>query len=703
MRQLFMIVVFVSATFASALSQNIDSLKKALVSAKDTNRIDCLNAISLAYILLEKKDSAEYFANKACSAAQKQQYIHGMAVCFSRKSQIVKHFNDDFVKSEALCRESLYWYERTDNKEGINEVYGYLIYTVFAQSRFDEAINYTKKQYAIAKQYNDQAGKMDALRWMYVIYRQTGNYEKSFLFAQQQYEFALQSKNKIWISNAIYGMALLYQLIEDYPNALSWFRKVLQMDDDEIRNDRIRTDNDIWFKMEFAEVFSHLNQFDSAWYYYNRFKPSKHQTPYLRVYWVSTGECYFLQKDYRHALQNFQLGLAEHIKLNDRNEIMRTLLDIGKTYLALGNNSEGLRYGREGLAIALKTKACQFIRDGYQILSTAYDRLHQTDSANFYYRQYISWKDMVANDQLKAKFTAYNYEQKIGMLAREKQLQQQQLQQSLQHKKMLLIGLGALLLFGFIFLRLIMLKRKNEAHRREILQNELQIEKLENERKQAAFQQQTTELEMQALRAQMRPHFIFNCLSSINSFILKNESETASDYLTKFARLIRMVMLRSKESVITLEDELEMLRLYLDMERLRFKNTFDYSIRFKNDVDVSFIYIPPLLLQPFAENAIWHGLLHKEGERHLTIECSEENNILQCTIVDNGIGRRAATIKSNSAEKQQSMGLKITRERLALFNGGPEHPTMLEIEDLFDKDGNAAGTMVSLQIRIKRN
>jgi tetratricopeptide (TPR) repeat protein len=697
MRQLLLILLLAPAAFTTAPAQNVDSLKKILSVANDTNQIDCLNALSAAYILLEKKDSAEHYATQAGDKAKKLKYIHGLAVSLSRQSQIAKHFDDDFIKSEILGRESLYWYERTGNKEGINTVYDYLAFSTFAQSRFNEAAYYIEKKYALAKQNNSLLGKIDALTWMSAIYRQSGNYEKSFLMAQEKYDLACTSKNKVWISTALYGMAQLYAQIEDYPNALIYFRRVLQMDDDEIRNERIRTDIDIWFKMEFAEVFSHLHQFDSAWHYYNLFKPSKDKDTYLRVYWVSTGECYFLQKDYINALKNFQLGLAEHIKLNDRNEIMRALLDIGKTQLALENNSTALQYGRDGLTIALETKANQFIRDGYLILSTTFDRLHQADSANFYYRQYIYWKDSVANDQLKAKFTAYHYEEQIKLLDKENQLQQQLLKQSSEHKRILIIGIGLLLLFGVIFIRFIMLKRK-------ILQNELHIQKLENERKQTAFQQQATDLEMQALRAQMNPHFIFNCLSSINSFILKNESEAASDYLTKFARLIRIVMHSSKEPVISLEEELEMLQLYLDMERLRFKNAFDYTITFKNEVDVSFIYIPPLLLQPFAENAIWHGLLHKEGEKHLSIAFTEEDNLLHCAIVDNGIGREAAaTQKSKSAEKQKSMGLKITRERLALFNGVKDHPNVLEIEDLFDNEGHAAGTKVLLTIKVKRN
>ncbi|MGK2860901.1 MAG: hypothetical protein ACSLE0_03150, partial [Chitinophagaceae bacterium] len=128
----------------------------------------------------------------------------------------------------------------------------------------------------------------------------------------------------------------------------------------------------------------------------------------MRIYRISTGECYYLEKKYLRALENFHPGLAEHKKLNDRNEIMRTLLDISMTYLALNNNLETLKYGWEGLEIALQTRAKRFIREGYQILSIVYDRLHQTDSANFYFRQYVTMKDSVLNDQTKGKFIAYN-------------------------------------------------------------------------------------------------------------------------------------------------------------------------------------------------------------------------------------------------------------------------------------------------------
>jgi LytS/YehU family sensor histidine kinase len=205
---------------------------------------------------------------------------------------------------------------------------------------------------------------------------------------------------------------------------------------------------------------------------------------------------------------------------------------------------------------------------------------------------------------------------------------------------------------------------------------------------------------MQAMRAQMNPHFIFNCLSSINRFILKNETEAASDYLTKFSRLIRMVLTNSTKTFITLEDELDMLKLYLDMERLRFKDSFDYSITFTNSIDADNIFVPPLLLQPFVENAIWHGLMHKaEGQGKLEVALNIEDKILTCIIADNGVGReKAAAYKSKSAEKQKSMGLTITAKRLSLLNKDLGEQTSFKFEDIRDEEGKPAGTRVILKM-----
>ena len=414
------------------------------------------------------------------------------------------------------------------------------------------------------------------------------------------------------------------------------------------------------------------------------------------------GEYYFLQKMYNAALQNFLQGLYFHKKLNDRNEIQRTLMFIAQAYLALDKNDSALQYGREGLSLAFQTKAKQIIRDGYKVLYSVYDRKNQKGTANLYFRQYAALNDAIANHQIKAKFTSYGYQQKIQLLDEESQLQQQRLKQTSQQKKILLAGIIIIFILGFILFSNILLKRKNEANIRRIVENDLQLQKLESKKVKAEFQQQTTELKLQALRAQMNPHFIFNCLSSINRFILINKIEEASDYLTKFSRLIRMVLYNSEKSLITLESELEALRLYLDLERLRFKNAFNYSITFINTIDINAVYIPPMLIQPFAENAIWHGLMHKKGIGKLEIQLCAANKALTCTVIDNGIGRNmAATFNSRSAEKNKSMGVEITAGRLALLNKSKNEAAVVNTEDMFDEEGNGCGTKVILTMPYK--
>jgi len=422
---------------------------------------------------------------------------------------------------------------------------------------------------------------------------------------------------------------------------------------------------------------------------------------------VKIGEYYFSQKQYIKALPNFLRGLHGHQQVNDRNQVMRASLNIAKTYLAIRNNDSAFKYGNTTLSIATQTSAKQFIRDACEILSSVYDRWHKPDSAYFYYRRYITMKDSVLNNQVKGKLAAYTFEQKMALLNKEKQIQKAQLQKESLWRKFLISGIIVLMLFSIIIIRVITLKRKNEAHKRELAENELQIQKLESERKEDALKQQATELEMQALRAQMNPHFIFNSLNSINRFILKKQSSEATEYLTKFSRLIRMILKSSANPTISLAEDLEALQLYLELESLRCEQKFSFKIKCDPDVDVDFIQVPPMLLQPFVENAIWHGLMNlpdrkagKEDRGHLSINILQENSTLICTITDDGIGRKRASELKDKSGKHKSMGMKITESRIAMMQKMNGTGKSIEIKDLMYADGSSAGTEVILKIPV---
>jgi ligand-binding sensor domain-containing protein len=227
------------------------------------------------------------------------------------------------------------------------------------------------------------------------------------------------------------------------------------------------------------------------------------------------------------------------------------------------------------------------------------------------------------------------------------------------------------------------------------------IEKERSKSRENELKQQATELKMQALRAQMNPHFIFNSLNSINRFIMQNNRLQASEYLTKFSRLVRLILQNSEASLISLESELESVKLYLSLEALRFDDHFEYKLSVDPDLDISALKVPPLIIQPYAENAVWHGLMHKEEKGQLDIELWEEADFLYIKIADNGVGReQALTLASKTATRNKSMGLSITESRIARMQPEGEHGSPVVINDLVDPDGAAAGTEVIIKLPI---
>jgi LytS/YehU family sensor histidine kinase len=197
----------------------------------------------------------------------------------------------------------------------------------------------------------------------------------------------------------------------------------------------------------------------------------------------------------------------------------------------------------------------------------------------------------------------------------------------------------------------------------------------------------------------MNPHFMFNSLNSIKYFILQSKPETAAEYLSDFAHLIRMILQHSRKSNITLSEELEVLELYIELEQLRFGEAFEFSKIIDPSVELEFVKIPPMLLQPYVENAIWHGLNHSKSKGSLILEIRKTDDFILCIIDDNGIGRtKSASLKSLNATKYKSMGMGITQNRIDLINKLNQMGIAVEIIDKKDQDGSALGTKVVLKI-----
>jgi LytS/YehU family sensor histidine kinase len=220
----------------------------------------------------------------------------------------------------------------------------------------------------------------------------------------------------------------------------------------------------------------------------------------------------------------------------------------------------------------------------------------------------------------------------------------------------------------------------------------------------ALYQNKLNEVSLSALRAQMNPHFIFNCLNSIKLYTEQNNNVAASEYIDKFSRLIRHMLDNARTGKTSLTAEVETLTLYLEMEQMRFKDKLQYEIILNKNIDADFIEIPSLLIQPYVENSVWHGIMYKEtgGKVTINIEQNDDANMLLISVKDDGIGREKAQLwKSKSEIAHKSHGTQISNDRIALLNGKDKTYTSVHVTDLFDNNNNPQGTLVTLKLSIK--
>lgn len=213
------------------------------------------------------------------------------------------------------------------------------------------------------------------------------------------------------------------------------------------------------------------------------------------------------------------------------------------------------------------------------------------------------------------------------------------------------------------------------------------------------------EYQMTALTAQMNPHFVFNAINSIQDYVLGNDTQKAYDYLTKFSQLVRIILYNAKEKTITLEKELESLKMYVELEELRFEGKFQFIFEVGKEVDVYGIQLPSMIIQPYVENAIWHGLMPLGGKRKgiLKVNITQQGNLLKIVIEDNGIGREESR-KIRKSTGYKSVGMEITRDRINVLNnllGAGE--SEINIYDLYDEQVKPAGTRVEIKITVNKD
>ena len=509
-------------------------------------------------------------------------------------------------------------------------------------------------------------------------------------------------------ADASWGIADVYWQRANYQQAFAYYQLSLLADE------RFYGKKSPWQYQRIAQLYQDRNQYDQALAHY-QLSLKAHQLFYKGKPSWSMATLYqqiagLYERQGKHELALANLNQAVALIQRSNRHLQRSLLapvhhQFAQVYLAQGRYTNALQQARLSLALATKTSQPSLVQAANLSLALTYAALKDYRKAYAHQQHYSAIKDGLVRSEIERLASLKNgldvnlKQDQINLLWKQNQVQVGALDESHQRNYALL---AVIILTLILVLVLVGTNRRNQRTSRLLAQQASQLEDQRIRELEQAFEHQQAETQLAALRAQMNPHFIFNCLNSIKLYASENEAAKASRYLTKFARLIRLVLENSRSERVPLRHELEALQLYGEMEVMRFKDKLTCALEVDPRLDTEFIEIPPLLIQPYVENAIWHGLMHKAegGTVWIRVEQPQDDR-LQVSVTDNGVGRaKAADLKSKSATNRKSFGMEMTGERLALLEQLYNIQLEVQIDDLKDAAGQPTGTQVRILIPI---
>lgn len=424
----------------------------------------------------------------------------------------------------------------------------------------------------------------------------------------------------------------------------------------------------------------------------------------LAITYEFLGKSYLVEdRDIAKAASYFSNALYRFRGLRDRHKEAELTSYLGDIQRKQQQPEQAMQSYQASLELARELNHHGLTMQNSFKLSEVLEQQNQPARALQLFKQGKSYEDSIKLSEQRVEIASiiqkYDLEQKenhIQLLQKDKALQQTLLenqQQQLNRRWIIMVLLG----LGFLFVLIIfILQYRNHQTRKKINERVLKEEK---EKIKAIYERNLAQAEILVTRLQVNPHFLFNSLNAISYLIQTEQNAIAVKYLVVFSRYTRMVLETSQKHVVPLSEELKLTRYYLALEENRFKQDFSYEILGDEESGIGEIHIPPLLLQPFIENAIWHGLLpSKRKEKVLQIRISRRADGVEISIEDNGVGRRLNT-RAQSRETHKSMGMEITRERIALYNKTYSGKIDQEIIDKKDAEGSPMGTRVVLKIK----
>jgi len=715
----------------------LDSLRNDLANTKnDTSRASKLNILS--YAALDPKEQLDY-AQRALAISEKTGYKKGQGdalnnigyvyqnegeiakamECFQRAYEIntvIKNQNGiaaslnnvgfiyyhigDVTKGLDYFQRGLLIMEKIKDIEsqlGVGALLNNIAIIHQKQKNYLKAIEYHEKSLKVREEVNDSIGIAATLLNLAGIYKDQGDILKGMQYAKKSLKIITSIGEKEGIASSQAGIGSIYEAEDSLLQALHYYQKALHLDE-ELGN-----------KKEIAAVLGHLGnillkqkKFEEAEKYCSRSLQLSKELGFPEYIsrsseWLS--QVYKAEGKYKEAY-DMQILFKQYSDSTVNTANTKKLTQLQMQY-DFNKQADSLKGQEQITGEQLKQQVLLGKQQRQQLQLNQKELDLSNKEKDLQKLAYLKTQADLQNEQLgkkeKEKQLTISEKEKQLQLAKVKALTQEKTLSLLKQQQQWFYILGGLILFGLGSLYFFYRTRLHESR----LKTEIAAERLEQHQKEAEFQRQLGDISLSALRSQMNPHFIFNCLNSIKLYTTQNDTLAASEYLTKFSRLIRLVLENSRNDRITLTSELDALRLYMEMETMRFKEKLKYNIAVEKDVDLDYIEIPPLLLQPYVENAIWHGLMQKEegGRIDITVAMEQNESMLAVNIIDNGIGRaRAAELKSKTATKHKSYGMKVTSERLALINQIYKSGANVTIQDLADDKGQPSGTRVTIKI-----
>lgn len=706
---------------ASAQTNRIDSLTTALKNhqANDTTRVNILNALAFFYSSSDIPKSLEYL-READTIAVAIHFKKGMARSLHING-LIQSSQSNNKKSIELFEMAIQLYEEVNFERGISDCYAAIGLALYNQYHYNKAIENYQKSIAIDGRIGQSKSTAVSLKYIGFCYLDMGDYEKALEYLNNSKTLNEQFGNQSEISSCLNNIGSIYLHKGNYPLALDYYKRSLSIYEalkDTAGISSVLNNTGILYKNN-KEYDKAIANYKESLKVHERGVNKKNKALTLN----NIGVVYKQKGDYENSILFLTDALNLSKSINDKDNIARCLINMGDVYLAFDDNpialqkfSEakeinmeigsqlGLCYSylglakvynnqgknKEALLNALKSKelsksigVLDYQRDAYNLLSIIYERLGNYKQALESHQKFKLLNDSLFNKENIEKIAQLEYEYKYKQALDSASIRELKLTKTVMTTSQDLAKTRQNYLWAVIGILMI-----SSLLGSVVFYQKFNTIKVKN---------QNIITEQKLLRSQMTPHFIFNSLAVLQGMILNKEENKSITYLSKFSKLLRIVLENSRDTVVPLAQELDAINHYMTLKNLDTDPPYDYRLEVDNNIEFNLFLIPPMLIQPFIENAVEHAFTDGQDHREIKVRLTFEDKKLSCTITDNGIGIDAMPKKATTNKK--SLATTITAERLQLLSKDFQGQSAITIEDR--KKYQQQGTKVTLFIPYK--